>query len=59
MDIDRYIDIYSESLFIALYIEIKHKSSKKFFRKKRNVAKMHSFFRELKLVTDLLLIRSS
>ena len=57
-DMSKYV--YSESLFNKLYFEIKHKCEKNFFRTKKAVQKMPSFFfRELQLTTVLLLIRES
>ena len=57
-DMSKYV--YSESLFNKLYFEIKHKYEKNFFRTKKAVQKMPSFFfRELQLTTVLLLIRES
>ena len=52
--------IYSESLLKKLYIKIKHKCQKNFFSQKKALQKIHSFFfRELQLITVLLLIHNS
>ena len=55
-----YKSIYSESLFNALYIDVKPKCEKNFLQAKQTVQKMPSFFfRELQLITVLILIRDS
>ena len=52
--------VNSESVFSTLHIEIKHKFSKEFPSYKINGTKMpFFFFRELQLITDLLLICDS
>ena len=57
-DTEKYI--YSEGLFITLYTGPKHKFSKKSFGQNKRYKKMRSFlFRELQLVTVLLLTHNS
>ena len=52
--------VYSKSAFNTLYVEIKHKSEKKFPSDKTNGTKNTLFFfRELQLITVLLLICDS
>ena len=51
--------IYSENVFNTLYIQIKHKSQKTPFGQNERYKNVLFFFRELQLITVLLLICDS